>query len=589
MSSNVAAVEASSVRYHGLDALRAWAMSLGIVLHAAWIMVPGEAGAPATDASAHSFFDWLCLAIHTFRMQLFFVMAGFFACLLLRKRGVLKFVKNRFSRIVLPLVVFWILLCPIMMWQYNVAGLRSGAIQSESSAIALTVEFFAAMTPDSTMFLHLWFLYYLAWAYVFTVLARAIMVAIDRDGAWRQRASDLFGAIVVRPWSAVVLAAAFAPMIWLMKGPWGIEVGFDTLFLKWPGMITYLLYFIAGWLIFRNVDKLDLIVKGWRWQLAIGLLLTVPYYFGAHAAIQNGYATWKYPLLSVEDVQYDHENDRFDYPALRGKLQNAEEGSIAMAVWQAIPELNREWVTDHETASQNQLTGLMNSINIAVLTDPKFPEQVDISGLTLSDQAVATSQLAENERDPDQSTRLNREILIAGFGGVIRTEDIHQPFYYATRAFYAFAYSLTTWLLIFGCIGLFQTYCNHESKFWRYFSDSSYWMYLAHLPIQFQILLWVGDKPWSGPVKFLVYVVGTAAILVPSYHFLVRPTWIGYLLNGRTFPIKQPRKVSDDLQPQAEPDADQSSPDRSSPSHLSPSHSSPDRSNPDKPEPISTH
>ncbi len=30
----------TKIRYHGLDALRDWAMSLGLVLHAAWIMVP---------------------------------------------------------------------------------------------------------------------------------------------------------------------------------------------------------------------------------------------------------------------------------------------------------------------------------------------------------------------------------------------------------------------------------------------------------------------------------------------------------------------------------------------------------------------
>lgn len=545
MSSNVTAVEASNVRYHGLDALRAWAMSLGIVLHAAWILIPGEAGAPATDASAHSFFDWLCLAIHTFRMQLFFVMAGFFACLLLRKRGVVKFLSNRFSRIVIPLVVFWLLLCPIIAWQFNVAGLRSGAIQSERSAVELTADFFAAMTPSHTMLLHLWFLYYLAWAYVFTIMARAIIVFIDRNGTWRQGVSDLFGSIVVRPWNAIILAVVFAPMIWLMKGPWGVEIGFDTLFLKWPGMITYLLYFIAGWLVFRNVDKLDLIVKGWRWQLAIGLLLTIPYFFGVHFAVQNGYATWKYPLLAVEDVKYDHANHRFDYPELRRRLINAEDGTIAHAVWQSIPELNRKFVEEHETASPNQLTGLMNSINIAVLNDPGFSSQVDIASLPLSDQAASTSQLPVVQRESDLSARLNREILEAGFGGVIRIEDIHQPYYYTTRALYAYGYSLTTWLIIFGCIGLFQTYCNHQSKFWRYFSDSSYWMYLAHLPIQFQILLWVGDKPWSGAVKFLVYVLGTTAILVPSYHFLVRPTWIGYLLNGRMFPILQPQNRSE--------------------------------------------
>ena len=220
------------VRYHGLDALRAWAMSLGIVLHAAWILIPGEAGAPATDVSAHPFFDWLCLAIHTFRMQLFFVLAGFFACLLVRKRGTGRFVKNRFARIVLPLAIFWLVLCPIIMWQYNSAGLRSGAIQSDASAWGLTREYFANITPDTTMLMHLWFLYYLSWVYVFVIAIRAIVVQLDREGSFRQNVSDVFGIVVSRPWSAFVLAAGFAPQIWLMKGPWGIEIGLGTLYVK---------------------------------------------------------------------------------------------------------------------------------------------------------------------------------------------------------------------------------------------------------------------------------------------------------------------------------------------------------------------
>src|SRR6056297_542430 len=99
--------KSANVRYHGLDAIRAWAMSLGIVLHAAWIMYPGDAGAPRTDASATVVMQYVCLAIHTFRMQLFFVLAGLFACLLLQKRGAAKFLKNRSQRIVIPLIAFW--------------------------------------------------------------------------------------------------------------------------------------------------------------------------------------------------------------------------------------------------------------------------------------------------------------------------------------------------------------------------------------------------------------------------------------------------------------------------------------------------
>ena len=304
-------------------------------------------------------------------------------------------------------------------------------------------------------------------------------------------------------------------------------------------MLSYLLYFVAGWLIFRNVDKLDAIVRGWRWQLAVGLALTVPYFFYAKGAMRDGYATWKYPELTVEDITYNHESNEADYPSLRTALIDAQPGTIASHVWNALPDLNQQFVETHPVATDNQLTGLLTAINLSVLSDVTFAEQVEATSSTLSLESSATLQVASDERTAEQTMRLNREIMEVGFPNTIRTEDVHQPYYSTIRAGYAFTYSLTTWLLIFGCIGCFQAICSRESKFWRYFSDSSYWMYLAHLPIQFQFLVWFGDAPWSGVAKFALYVLGTTAILVPSYHFLVRPTWLGWLLNGRMVSVFQ--------------------------------------------------
>ena len=70
-------------RFHGLDALRACAMMLGLVLHAAWLMNPAALNIPTIDASAVRGMGFVWYAIHTFRMQTFFVLAGFFACLLI--------------------------------------------------------------------------------------------------------------------------------------------------------------------------------------------------------------------------------------------------------------------------------------------------------------------------------------------------------------------------------------------------------------------------------------------------------------------------------------------------------------------------
>ncbi|NDH04565.1 glucan biosynthesis protein, partial [bacterium] len=63
-------------RQHYLDALRAFAMFLGIGLHASlsFIAVPW----PVQDITQPKIFIFLLLIIHGFRMPLFFILSGYF-------------------------------------------------------------------------------------------------------------------------------------------------------------------------------------------------------------------------------------------------------------------------------------------------------------------------------------------------------------------------------------------------------------------------------------------------------------------------------------------------------------------------------
>ena len=75
-------------RYYGLDALRGGMMLLGIVLHGAnlYLAAPPPAFPFPTDRNNAYVFDLLFFFIHSFRMPTFFVLAGFFASLLVEKR-----------------------------------------------------------------------------------------------------------------------------------------------------------------------------------------------------------------------------------------------------------------------------------------------------------------------------------------------------------------------------------------------------------------------------------------------------------------------------------------------------------------------
>lgn len=62
-------------------------------------------------------------------------------------------------------------------------------------------------------------------------------------------------------------------------------------------------------------------------------------------------------------------------------------------------------------------------------------------------------------------------------------------------------------------------------------------MYLLHLPIGFQIEVWVAEIPMNWIFKFLIYNLAAILVLILSYQYLVRSTFIGKMLNGRRYPF----------------------------------------------------
>jgi glucans biosynthesis protein C len=65
-----------------------------------------------------------------------------------------------------------------------------------------------------------------------------------------------------------------------------------------------------------------------------------------------------------------------------------------------------------------------------------------------------------------------------------------------------------------------------------YLADASYWWYLWHLPIVMILQIWIADWSLNGWLKLLMILAVTVAILLPSYHTMVRYTFIGRILNG---------------------------------------------------------
>ena len=128
-------------RIHGLDLLRAVSMLLGILLHAT---LPYILAAETTPPPTWVFL--IFVAIHTWRMPLFFILAGFFAAMSLSRNAILSFCWDRFYRIMLPLLLF----LPLFQMPYFVKGLRGD-------------------WSDASL-LHLWFLFYLSLFYIIVVV-----------------------------------------------------------------------------------------------------------------------------------------------------------------------------------------------------------------------------------------------------------------------------------------------------------------------------------------------------------------------------------------------------------------------------------
>jgi ABC-type multidrug transport system ATPase subunit/peptidoglycan/LPS O-acetylase OafA/YrhL len=98
---------------------------------------------------------------------------------------------------------------------------------------------------------------------------------------------------------------------------------------------------------------------------------------------------------------------------------------------------------------------------------------------------------------------------------------------------YAASYTFAIWNWVFGLTGAALRFFSGKSAVRRYIADSSYWVYLAHLPVVFglQMVVLKWNLHWG--IKFPLIVGAALALLLLSYHYLVRNTYIGEILNGR--------------------------------------------------------
>ncbi|MBI2771650.1 MAG: acyltransferase family protein [Burkholderiales bacterium] len=371
-------------RLHALDSLRAVAMLLGIVLHAAASLATFPFPWPVHDVSRSAGFDTLMGFIHLFRMQLFFFIAGFFAHLLFQRLGTREFLRQRGRRIGIPFLAGLVVLIPLIGQLWLWADSRTGST-------------FASRQQEQLSFLtyptgHLWFLQMLLILYLLAaVLARlpgaaAVLPGIDAafDRLMRLRAKPL------------LLMVPTAALLWM--GPYFPEIDNPgQRFL--PGVQAvayYALFFGVGWWLHRRSHLID------------GMRTSV----------------WLYVALA-------------------------------------------------------------------------FVAFIAVGGAM---QASATPGAAKHAMT----------IKLVGVA----------------------AASLYAWSMTFAVTGLFLRFAGGHRPWVRYVADASYWWYLWHLPIVILLQIWIAGWAINGWLKLALMLAVTVAVLLPSYHWMVRYTWVGRLLNG---------------------------------------------------------
>ncbi|HVY82759.1 MAG TPA: acyltransferase family protein [Steroidobacteraceae bacterium] len=381
---------------HALDAVRAFALLLGVVHHAALFFIPSQLVQPGivpfNDPSSSRLLALVAFVGHMFRMSLFFLMAGFFARQVIERKGMRAFWTDRLQRILVPLVVSWLILFPMVAAAWNWASehrVRLDAFVDEPLS--------AASFPLS----YLWFLYYLLLIYAAISAASLVLDRCDREGRVVAAADRALRALFRSRWHAPLALMALLSAGLLAEKDYTIFGGLETpnssLIPQITPLVEYSIAFTFGWLMQRNVDLLDLLRQRWL-----------------------GYVT---------------------------------------------------------AAACATLVAALCPLPIAL--------------------------------------RMSHEAMEAG------------------RTVFGFAYAFGTWCWTLGITGFALQHLSTESAPRRYVADASYWIYLAHYPVVLALEDALGPFHLHWAIKFPVIVGVTLAITLLSYHYLVRFTFIGRVLNGK--------------------------------------------------------
>jgi peptidoglycan/LPS O-acetylase OafA/YrhL len=251
-------------RLHALDAVRGGALLLGVIVHMSMSFWPIPLW-PIRDNDPSNTLLVSFLVMHIFRMSLFFVIAGFFARLLLEKRGPRGFVADRAKRIGIPLLVGWPLLFAAFIAVIIWSAMRAGTLD------ALQQQGQPPLTMATLPLLHTWFLYVLLWLYAGALAVVGLVRLVDRKDRIACAADVVVRAIVKTQLAPVVLGLPLFAVFafhdsWIQWG--GIRTPDMGLVPNLGACVGFATAFGFGWLLHRQTGLLSVWRRGWPLHLA---------------------------------------------------------------------------------------------------------------------------------------------------------------------------------------------------------------------------------------------------------------------------------------------------------------------------------
>ncbi|MEZ5384204.1 MAG: acyltransferase family protein [Prosthecobacter sp.] len=517
-----------SSRRHDLDALRAFAMLLGIALHAALSF----AGGPwmVQDTRTSGVFHVLISAVHGFRMPLFFLLSGFFTAMLWRRRGLRALITHRFKRVLLPLVLGTITIVPLM---HGIGALAMKSSERGSSGGPPTI-WKACSTGD------------------FALLQRLI-----EEGSDVNAPEPAFG---VTPLSLAATFGHAAVVEWLLER--GADVNrtnrdggtalHGAAFLGRAEIAEKLLKAGAESAVInkRGDTALDATLADWGTTQFIAGLIQVKV---ERQSVLEGRKKIR-QLLGADDVEPKPRPLLSVWLFLTMFPLFHHLWFLWFLCWMVAGFTVCAWILQRLGWKQSPRVWVNSPLRYVWLVPltmipawfmgrdmPNFGPDTSSSLLPplhlLAYYAVffGFGSLYFDSQDDRGSMGRRWWLTMPLALFVIYPAGLHATYEGVARfrSFAIFLQVIYVWAMSAAMMGLFRRFVSQERGWIRYLSDASYWMYVAHLPLVLLAQLWVRDWPMAPGWKFLIVCGGVFAVLLVSYEYLVRYTWIGALLNGR--------------------------------------------------------